>query len=300
MDVSVIIVSYNTVELTRNCLKSLFEKTKDIKYEVIISDNGSNDGSVDMIKIEFPKVILIENGANLGFGAANNRALKIAKGKYIFYLNSDTILLNNAIKMFFDYWEQTEDNLHIGALGGILLDDKLNTIHSGAELPTYKGMISLQLLFMRYHFLKSIIALLHLGNLYIKKQKEKSLTENVKAGEIGYVTGADLFLKNDENAYFDERFFMYCEETDLENNLTKQNKKCLLIEGPKIIHLTRKINKKFVVEGFSVICMQESFIKYAEKNLGKSKLLKFLIGLDRLNPYLWKITYKTKSVYYSH
>lgn len=299
MDVSIIIVNYNTKELTRNCLRSVFQETKNIDFEVFISDNGSSDGSVEMIKEEFPQVVLIENNANIGFGAANNRALKKACGKYIFYLNSDTILLNNAVKMFFDYWEQAEDKLHIGALGGILLDDKLNTIHSGNNLPTYKEMISLQLLFMKFHFLKSIIAFLHLGNLYIKKQKEKSLTENVKAGEIGYVTGADLFLKNDDNAYFDERYFMYCEETDLEYKLAKQNKKRLLINGPKIIHLTRKINKQFIVEGFSVICMQESFIKYAEKNLKKSKLLKFLIMIDRINPYLWKITRKTKNIYYA-
>ena len=94
MDVSVIIVNYNTKVLTFNCLSSVFEMVKDIQFEVIVSDNGSTDGSIEMIKENFPQVILIENGENLGFGAANNRALKIAKGKYIFYLNSDTVLLN--------------------------------------------------------------------------------------------------------------------------------------------------------------------------------------------------------------
>ena len=107
MDVSVIIVNYNTKELTRNCLKSVFEKTKGVNFEVIVSDNGSTDGSIEMIKSEFPEVILIENNANLGFGAANNRALKIARGKYVFYLNSDTLLLNNAVKIFFDYSSTT-------------------------------------------------------------------------------------------------------------------------------------------------------------------------------------------------
>ena len=300
MNVSVIIVSYNTVELTRNCLKSLFEQTKNISFEVIVSDNGSTDGSIEMIKSEFPRVILLENNANLGFGAANNRALKIAKGKYIFYLNSDTVLLNNAVKLFFDYWENAENKEQIGALGGILLDDKLNPIHSGADLPTYRGMIYLQRYFMKWHLLKTVIALLHLGSLYQKKQKETSLTENVSAGEIGYVTGADLFLKNDKNAYFDELFFMYCEETDLELQLHKQGKKHLIIDSPRIIHLTRKISKKFTVEGFSVICMQESFIKYAKKNFNSNALfLRFLIALDRCNPYLWKITTQTKKIYYA-
>ncbi|MBR1638758.1 MAG: glycosyltransferase [Treponema sp.] len=68
----------------RNCLKSIFEHTKDIFFEVIVSDNGSTDGSVEMIKTEFPQVVLIENNVNLGFCVANNRGLDIAKGKYIF------------------------------------------------------------------------------------------------------------------------------------------------------------------------------------------------------------------------
>lgn len=84
MDVSIIIVNYNTKDLTCNCLKSVFEQTEDIDFEVIVSDNGSTDGSVEMIKTEFPQVVLIENRVNLGFGAANNRGLKLAKGKYIF------------------------------------------------------------------------------------------------------------------------------------------------------------------------------------------------------------------------
>ena len=109
MDVSVIIVNYNTCEITKNCLKSVFEQTIGIEFEVIVSDNGSKDGSIEMIRTDFPQVIFIENNANPGFGTANNRALAVAKGKYVFYLNSDTLLLNNAVKIFFDYWENAAE-----------------------------------------------------------------------------------------------------------------------------------------------------------------------------------------------
>ena len=104
-DVSIIIVNYNTKQLLADCLKSIYEQTNNIDFEVIVSDNGSVDGSIEMLKRDFSQVILIENNANLGFGAANNRGLEVAKGKYIFYLNSDTVLLNNAVKIFFDYLE---------------------------------------------------------------------------------------------------------------------------------------------------------------------------------------------------
>ena len=78
MDVSIIIVNYNTSKFLKNCLLSIYEHTKNIEFEVIVSDNGSSDDSLDMIKTYFPQVILIENNKNLGFGTANNRGLEIA------------------------------------------------------------------------------------------------------------------------------------------------------------------------------------------------------------------------------
>ena len=121
MQVSVIIVNFNTRELLRNCLNSIYSQTKDISFEVIVSDNGSVDGSVEMLRSDFPQVILVDNKANLGFGTANNKGLDVAKGEFVFYLNSDTLLLNNAIKIFYDYWKQHESE-QLGALGCNLVD----------------------------------------------------------------------------------------------------------------------------------------------------------------------------------
>lgn len=227
MDVSIIIVNYNTKELTRNCLKSIYEHTYDIDFEVIVSDNGSTDGSIEMIKSEFPQVILIENKVNLGFGAANNRGLKIAKGKYVFYLNSDTILLNNAVKMFFDYWENSPEKETIGALGALLLGADGTYTHSYGDFPTYKKQIyGLFGYFLDSIRLKKIIKKI----LKIKKSE-------FKTGAVGYITGADLFLKNNETAFYDEHFFMYFEETDLQLRLLEHGLNRLIISGPKIVHL---------------------------------------------------------------
>lgn len=136
LDVSIIIVNYNTKKLLADCLASIYEQTNDIDFEVIVSDNASVDGSIEMLKADFPQVILIENNVNLGFGAANNRGLAIAKGKYIFYLNSDTILLNNSVKIFFDYWEKNGEKDNIGALGGALFSADMKYAGYGGNFST--------------------------------------------------------------------------------------------------------------------------------------------------------------------
>lgn len=118
MDISIIIVNYNTKELTKNCIDSIYEKTKDIEFEVILVDNDSNDGSKELFERD-KKIEFVEAGKNLGFGKANNLGLTRATGKYIFFLNSDTILVNNAVKIFFDFCEGHKD-LKTGGIGCLL------------------------------------------------------------------------------------------------------------------------------------------------------------------------------------
>lgn len=265
MDVSVIIVNYNTKELTHNCLKSVFEQTKDVNFEVIVSDNGSSDGSIEMIKSDFPQVVLIENNANLGFGAANNRALKIAKGKYVFYLNSDTLLLNNAVKIFFDYWESAEDKEQLGALGCWLQGKEGNLVHSYSQFPNKKNIQKTLIRYAISQFFGKFAKLLH---------KRRNMKTSIPADTVidGYITGADLFLKNNSNAYFDELFFMYFEETNLQyNNFYKRNLKSKLLSSPKIIHLEggseKKLTKKYDFNRQSSLFYWKSCLIYFKKNI---------------------------------
>lgn len=291
LDVSVIIVNYNTKRLLQNCLTSLYSQTKDIFFEVIVSDNGSTDGSTEMVKSEFPDVILIENNVNLGFGLANNRGLKIAKGKYILYLNSDTVLKNNAIKNFYDYWEtHSEENL--GALGCNLLDENGAYAHSFGDLPDTKKFIFEPIRFFITSLVKSFFMLtLHkIPSRFITKPR---FTKYV--GKVGYITGADLFLKNDKNAYFDERYFMYYEESDLELNLHKQGLEMRIIEKPEIFHLEKGSDKGKIQYSFSSIFNEISRIRYYKKNgtlLAKVciPLVKVFVILTWLNPYYFSKT----------
>ena len=161
MQVSIIIVNYNTKELLNNCLKSIYKYTKDIDFEIIVSDNGSTDNSISMLKTEFPQVIIVDNGKNLGFGAANNKGLEIAKGKYIFYLNSDTLIFNNAVKIFYDYFE-ANDNGKLGALGANLLNANNQVIHSYESFPGLKTAFKELLKMSVTNFILSCFYILHI------------------------------------------------------------------------------------------------------------------------------------------
>lgn len=220
-NVSIIIVNYNTKQLLKECIQSIIQQTKEVSYEIIVVDNDSCDGSQTLIRSEFPTVRLIESGGNLGFGKANNIGMKEARGKYLFLLNSDTILMNNAIKIFYDYSIKKD----IGVLGSILIDRNLKPCHSYGNFITPTGEI------------KNIIS------KYIRfiRKKDLMFPSLIKAPmQIDYITGADIWLSKDlfeEFGGFDPDYFMYCEEVDWQYRMFKKGISRTIIPGPKIIHL---------------------------------------------------------------
>lgn len=222
MDVSIIIVSYNTKGLLADCLNSIVEKTHGVEYEVIVVDNDSKDGTQEMLKAEFHWVRLIENKENLGFGKANNLGMKNAFGRYIFLLNSDTILVNNAVKEFFDY---AENNPRFGVLGSILLNNKIQPCHSYGKFPTQMRLI------------KDMLA------KYLRFLKDTSCINPSKILEpisVEYVTGADMWITKEtfeKTGGFDNDFFMYFEEVDWQYRMAKAGMNRIIIPGPEIIHL---------------------------------------------------------------
>lgn len=118
MDLSVIILNYNTKNLLKKCLESVFKSQSNFQFEVLVSDNGSTDGSVEMVKNNFLQVKLIENKANLGFSKGNNMAIRQAIGKYILLLNSDTEVRSNAFDESINYLRQHPE---VGCLGAKLI-----------------------------------------------------------------------------------------------------------------------------------------------------------------------------------
>lgn len=222
MDVSVIIVNYNTKDILADCLLSIREKTSGVEYEVIVVDNDSKDGSQQLLKEQFPWIKLIEIKENLGFGKANNLGMNNALGKYFFLLNSDTLLVNNAIKEFFDY---AEANPGFGALGSVLLGQDMQPCHSYGKFPT------------PVRTLKNVVAK-YLRFLKEKKHLHPDLI--TKPLEVEYITGADLWISRkvfEETGGFDPEYFMYFEESDWQFRMNKLGLKRIVIPGPKIIHL---------------------------------------------------------------
>src|SRR3712207_2177399 len=102
MDVSIIIVNYNTCQLISNCIDTIFQNTDGISFEIIVIDNASCDASKSKFEND-ARINYVYSYENMGFGRANNVGMMLAKGEYIFLLNSDTLLINNAIKFFYDY-----------------------------------------------------------------------------------------------------------------------------------------------------------------------------------------------------
>lgn len=296
MDVTIIIVSYNTANLLKQCLESIYRCTKDVDFEVIVSDNNSHDGSVELLKKDFPQVRVIENKRNLGFGAANNVALKYAKGEYILYLNSDTIVLNNAVKEFYDYWQRAGYREHLGAIGTMLIDIDGRYGDSFGHFTTLQKSIK----YLRNCFLSSI------GIKYIYSLFRETNKYEEYYGNVDYVIGADLFLRNDENAVFDERFFMYFEENDLQLAMKAKGLERKIIPGPQIIHLEggsehrNKLLYKF--NKATTVYYWSSCVAYLDKhgfNPLKLKLLLFLIYLLPWNLFAKKGIHNLKCIIYA-
>lgn len=226
IEVSIIIVSYNTRELLRECLYSLFENTRLLSFEVIVVDNESSDSSVEMVRELFPQVYVLNAGGNVGFGRANNIGIKEARGRNVFLLNPDTILLNNAIKILSDFLDSHDE---VAVCGG-------NLYNVGKE-PTHS--------FLRY--LPSVFGELdQLTGYKLAKWcygKSFEFNHDNQPLHVGYITGADMMIKKtvlDEVGCFDPDFFMYFEETELTYRVRKAGYKIMSVPEACIVHLEGK------------------------------------------------------------
>ncbi|MEN2435669.1 glycosyltransferase family 2 protein [Weeksellaceae bacterium A-14] len=241
IDISVIIINYNTLEMTKACIDSVFQYTKDVSFEIILVDNASNDGSKEYFEQE-GRVRYIFSDENLGFGRANNLGYEYAQGKYLFLLNSDTLLLNNALYDFFCFAEKSE--YKIGCIGCILKDKDLKSSTSYGKFPSFLSSFEEWIIY----------PVLHKIGINYKLGKYDYKLSGAAPYKVEYVTGAALFVKKsipDKYGLFDPDFFMYYEETDMQFRYRKLGFSSVVINDPQIIHfmggssdVVRKISKK--------------------------------------------------------
>jgi GT2 family glycosyltransferase len=223
---SVIVVNWNVCDLLRDCLRSLCEQMRLPRdaWELIVVDNASTDGSAEMLQQQFPDATLLFNRENVGFGKANNQALRICRGRYVLLLNPDTVVLDQAVDKMLTLMHERGD---IAALGCRLIGgDGHFQRWTGGSLPTL-GNIACHFLFLY----KVLPAPILPPPLYLESDPTHDL-------EVEWVSGTCMLLRHEAigEQVFDERFFMYGEDLDLCDRLTRAGWKVVYTPRAHIVH----------------------------------------------------------------
>lgn len=242
---TIIIVNTNTRELTCQCVESIYANAPECEFEIVVADNGSVDGSCETLASRFPGVRLIRNGRNLGFSAANNRALEVAKGRYLLLLNSDTIVPSGSFDGLMDSMEAD------GSLG--VVAPKL--IYPDGSLQMSYGPIP-NLFFVFCSFfdvkrffppsLRQIISRSPLARVAGKSVSgylswfsgERAETKVIDKNT--YVTGACILIRREcyeQIGGLDPGFFMYVDDVDYSKRVHDAGWKVLYVADATVVHL---------------------------------------------------------------
>lgn len=222
MDLSIIIVSYNCSKLTAECVDSIYEKTRGVDFEVFVVDNASTDACRETFSAD-PRVKYIYSPENVGFGRANNLALAQTRGKYVLFLNPDTILRNDACGILCSFLDSHPE---AGACGGNLFWP------DGTPGPSFKRLRP----GIRYE-LNTLLRDIPAKILYGKNME---FNHDGKPLEAAYIIGADLLVRKevlDSVGGFNPAFFLYYEETELCHRIAKAGWKIYSVAEAEITHI---------------------------------------------------------------
>lgn len=225
MKLSIIIVSWNVEKLLKECLTSLFLQKTSFLFEVIVIDNASSDGSVEMVKRNFPDVTLIENSKNTGFAYANNQGIKISKGTYILLLNPDTYLKKDALEKSIEFMKQ---HPNCKVMGCKLLNANGSIQKSVRSFPT---CVSQTLILLKlHHIFLRFPSLLKYFCLDFDYSKTQSVDQVMGAY---FLTSKKIF---DEIGLLDDEFFIWFEEVDFCKQVKKKGYDVLYYPFVEVIH----------------------------------------------------------------
>jgi GT2 family glycosyltransferase len=261
MKLSIIILCWNDLKVVPDCLKSIFDETDHIDFEVIVSDNGSTDGSVEFIRERFPKVRIVENRANLGFAKGNNAGIRVAHGEYILILNPDTIIQDHAIEKLVAFADRHPE---AGAFGCRVLNPDGSFQNPARPIPTLKG------------YLLAALCLRWLGRASVRFSSDLYPSwDGHSKREIGYQSGCCVMFRADllkELGGFDERFFYHFEETDLCARVWKSGASVLFDPEAEIVHLGGQSVGRFPIR-FALETYRSGY-RFFYKHYGRDALIR--------------------------
>jgi hypothetical protein len=289
VNVSIIIVNYNTKLLTSDCIDSIYKHTTSITFEIIVVDNCSTDNSVLFLSERFNKIKILQSNKNRGFGLANNLGVSHAMGEFIFLLNSDTLLIENSIKDLFDFFILNEKKLNIGVLGALLIDEIGN-------INGYGGSFTNSFKEIKNRIFGSTSV--NYDNILEKGNQNYFLTD--------YVIGADMFMRRDLFVYlngFSSDFFMYFEESDLQKRVVNLGFLNYIFLKTRIIHLEDGTGKSLhKYHNSKRIIVHQSKIHFLKRNDSHNfiffKIFDMLILI--LQIFNFKYSFKENMLYISN
>jgi GT2 family glycosyltransferase len=279
MDLSIIVVNYNTREILRSCLLSIARETHGVAYEIIVVDNASTDGSREMLERDFPATRTIYNQENKGFAAANNVGFALARGKYLLMLNSDTVILDDAIHKTLRFMQDYPE----ASIVGCKLLNPDQTLQ-----PSVRSFPNLWNLFCEAAFL----------HLVFPKSKSFGRYHMTYFSydiicEVDWATGAFLMFERrvlEMIGGLDERFYMFSEEMDFCLRARSAGFRTYFYPGAEIVHIWAGSSKDFSVRIRTMYMSQLAFILKHYKFLkGIAMVLLFSLGCSAA---FWSIPFQ--------
>jgi len=234
VDLSIIIVSWNTKDYLLKCLNSIYRNIKNMTFEIIVIDNASSDGSTEMIRLKFFDVILIENKQNIGFGAANNQAIKRSGGKYVLILNPDTEILGESLNTMVTF---LNENPKVGIVGPKILNpDNSIQLTCARNFPT---------LATEFFWLTSLVR--RFPKNRVIGHYLMSYWDHNDRRRVDCLSGACMMVRRDtleKLGLFDEDYFMYGEDVDLCYHIKKSGWQIWYLPEAQIIHSGGESSKR--------------------------------------------------------
>lgn len=225
-DVSLIIVSFNTRDVLRESLHSVEREQSGLHLEVFVVDNNSRDGSLDMVRSEFPTVRPFHSEINLGFGAANNVALHVSQGRYVVLLNSDAFLCEDSLRLAVEHMDAHPE---VGLAGGRLVGRDRDLQPSARMFPS---------------ILSDFLVLTGLAHKFPKSrffgQSDRTWADPYAPAEVDWVPGAFSIIRSEalqKVGFFDPDFFLYSEEVDLCRRIQEAGFKIMYWPDIEVIHI---------------------------------------------------------------